>query len=451
LKPLDVVDEQNGPWSAPLAALNHLFPMHLRRAPLRWIPRAGAGETFADEARSTWRLWRALSAGDADAARAELARLDERRLNLLERPWWRGIGAFVAARAATLDDLDAVPDPLRPRLVAHGIAARQRYAAVAPAVVELAADMASAGIDCAVAKGLAHAAAWYPEPWSRPIGDVDLVVRATDEARARAELERRGAVETAVRGSSAFRGHHHGVPLKLVVAGHPLVCELHTRLGPDDPDGWCVERALAERGELATDCGPLPVLSSVARVAHAAMHHTAELDAKGLADLALAAHRSAGDWSAARAWLPPGARWRVDLAVGLAAHVGGCDELASVVPPARRGAIERGAVPHWGAAHAARMERAGGRPRPRHWLAGWRPAVDEVVRRPLVGAFVVRQAIGLGLWVERQARLASRLVGDGWTFVFPPSDRVTGSYAMNSARALKSLVVRALAPLRRRS
>lgn len=447
MKPLDPVDEEDGPWDAPLAALNHLFPFQLARAPLRWIPRAGAGERFSAEGLQVWRLVVQLI-DEHPAARAALAELDAGGLALLERRWWRGLGALIAARAEALG-LE-LAEPVRPALAAHAFAARRRWAAIQPAVLELVQRLERAGVETAVTKGLAHAQAWYPEPWSRPVGDLDLVVRAADEDRARAELERAGATPTA-RSAAAFRDHHHGVPLRVEVDGHPLVCELHTRLGPDDPGGALLARALADRRELATEDGPLAVLAPEARLAHAALHHTAELDAKGLLDLLLASRREPLErFERARALLPRAARWRLDLAVGVAADLGERPELLRVLPPGRRRILRLGTEPGWGRAQAAHACRAGARPRPRHWLAPWRPAVDLVVRHPLVGPFPVRQAIGCGFWLARQGRLVGRLVGDATGFVFPPRSAVAGSYVRNSARAAKSLVARALAPLRRR-
>lgn len=131
--------------------------------------------------------------------------------------------------------------------------------------------LAKEGIAFAVIKGVAQQKLLYSDHFAKPVGDVDILVRARDYRRARAVLTMRGfAVAEGCRSLwwSWFLGEQH-----MVMAGPPpVVVDLHYRLqqpgspSPRDPDAFIDQR---ESTELAGNEIPVicrmhrPILSAI--------------------------------------------------------------------------------------------------------------------------------------------------------------------------------------------
>lgn len=457
MKPLVVIDEEDGPFERPWACVNHLFPFHLGRHPLRRPPPAGAGWSFSPVESALFELVSALAVADTerglDAVRAASAAFRERCGEsgglTWGAGWWLGAAPFVAARLSTLGLLDEFEDGPRRELLLTWMRGRDRSAHVEQRLTELLDLLDGQGLRGLVLKGLAHAHAWYPEPDSRPAGDIDLLVRPEDLERSYALLTARGWRATGT--ECGWRGHHHARPLVSATGGEPVLLELHTRLAAELVDtprasftGW--HELLWERaGQIEGRFRPLPAPCAVDRLAHAIAHHTVELSFKGLLDLGLAARAESREtWAAARERLPRELAWRATLAAGLARDLFGAEAPLAALPGRETELVERAATPRWGAAHAAWMCRAGGRERPRHWLEGFAPRVDELCRAPRLHGRAGSLALASARYLVRQVRLVGRVVTDLCGFLLPPRAEVSGGYASNVARAGKSALSRLL-------
>ncbi len=313
-------------------------------------------------------------------------------------------------------------------------------------------ELAALGGQGLVLKGLAHAYAWYPEPDSRPAGDIDLLVRGVDCEQLRARLGAQGWRSIGSDRASAWAGHHHLRPMVLEEGGEPVLLELHTSLAKEvvgEAFGRWHEELWARAGEVPGRRRSLPALGPVDRVAHAVLHHTGELSFKGLLDLGLAAHAEGPEtWAAARARLPRAERWRMTLAAGLARDLFAAPNPGAALPGRGLSAIDRAAVDGWGRAHAAWMRRAGGRVRPRHWLEPYAAQVDELCRSRWLRAPTATTAVAAARYALRQLRLCGRVASDLRAFVLPPRSAVEGSYVANAVRSAKSASSRFLRGLR---
>ena len=459
MKPLVVIEEEEGPFERPWACVNHLFPFHLGRRPLRRPPLAGAGWSFTPVEEALFELVSALATAGAHRGLGEVATtlgaFRERCAESGGLPWgtgwWLGAAPFVAARLSTIGRLDAFEEGPRRELLLTWMRGRDRSAHVEMRLAELLDLLDGQGVRGLVLKGLAHAHAWYPEPGSRPAGDIDLLVRPEDLERTFALLTARGWRPTGTERSDGWRGHHHARPLVSATDGEPVLLELHTRLAAELVDTPRASFAtwhdlLWERaGEIEGRFRPLPAPCAVDRLAHAIAHHTVELSFKGLLDLGLAAHAESGaTWAAAHERLPRELAWRATLAAGLARDLFGAAGPLAALPERDTEPVERAATPRWGAAHAAWMCRAGGRERPRHWLEGFAPRVDELCRAPRLHGRPGSVAMASARYAGRQARLVGRVVTDLHGFLLPPRGEVSGGYASNVAMASKSALSRLL-------
>jgi hypothetical protein len=73
-----------------------------------------------------------------------------------------------------------------------GLAAKGAYVARAHQLEQLAEGLARAGLNALLVKGAALALTHYPEPWERPMGDIDLMSRPDELERVVRALEKMG-------------------------------------------------------------------------------------------------------------------------------------------------------------------------------------------------------------------------------------------------------------------
>ncbi len=185
---------------------------------------------------------RALAAGDAEAVRsaaeakpdwhkvAELAELHE----VEALCWWEGeqlgrCGAF------------ELPSVLRDRLQLSYLHHRLRNEALAENLAHLADGLRTAGVEALYLKGPWVAFHAYPEPGTRPVGDIDLCVRERHYAGALEALRSAGWQPGKALPKSpteALAESHYHRQLRFVARGRRPV-ELHFRLlnmGPPGPE-----------------------------------------------------------------------------------------------------------------------------------------------------------------------------------------------------------------------
>jgi hypothetical protein len=429
----------------------------LAPAPYPRLPRLGSDVPEPCLAALLWDLVTALLHGDRAAGEACLLRLgaDPRAWKPTQTPWWLGAGSFVLGGLSALKLDSQLPAAVRDGFLADSVACRARHAAAVEATRALVGWLEAEGIRPVVMKGVGFAAWIYPEPWMRPCGDIDLLVRPADHAAAIAVLVARGCASRPVPGETPSAD----VALRLTVRGHPFPVELHEELhqlgaGPR----LSAEAILAGRITLPVGGRPLPVPAEAHRVAHLLIHHPGELDFRHVLDMVLAA-RAVGPAGLRRARrdLPAPHRWLADLVAGVAADLGGleCDR---AVPRGRRFLIRRLCVPRWGRAFVLR---ASGR----IVIAAQSSSVAEAVRCPLAltGHRLEQQAMLFGQWAWRLAgtvpsrALASIVLArDIARFVFPPwrefarrSGRVAfPAYLANSLLAAKSVASQVRTALR---
>ena len=85
-----------------------------------------------------------------------------------------------------------VPDDVAVLLAEHLAHGRQRADRISRGMEPVLSRFASAGVTAVAIKGFHTSREYFPEPGTRPFGDVDLVVRPADVARAAAELNELG-------------------------------------------------------------------------------------------------------------------------------------------------------------------------------------------------------------------------------------------------------------------
>jgi hypothetical protein len=338
------------PWEA-LGDLLHFGGKQGFRLP----PRAGGDAPWPPGERELLDLLVACVRADGATARALLPALDARGDWLTDR-WWAGAAAFLWARLGALGLHDDVPASLRAPLLAEERVCRGRHAHALRHVPALAARLERDGLLPVLLKGLAYATWLYPEPWTRPAGDVDLLLRPDEAARAERLLLADGYVPTPLHGGARGGTHRHGAPLARRLDDVLLVVELHTsladraapaRLGGDELLARSEWMELGGRG--------VRVLAADDRLAHIGLHHPAELTWRRVLDVLLAGRRmGASGFSRARRLLDPAERWQVDLLALLAARL--LDPgLERAVPAGRGGLLALACAADWPRAHLSAL------------------------------------------------------------------------------------------------
>jgi hypothetical protein len=341
------------PWEA-LGDLLHFGGMEGFRTP----PRSGALGHWPAGERELLDLLVACVRSDAAAARALFPALDARAAWLAD-PWWAGAAAFLWARLDALGLGDELPAPLRAPLLAEERVCRRRHAHALEHVPPLVARLEGDGLHPVLLKGIAFADWLYAEPWTRPSGDVDLLLRAEEIGRAERLLLADGYVRAPSHGDGTPGGHRHGAPLVRRVDGVLLLVELHRALTDGAaPARLGVDDLLARSAWMPLGGRDVRVLQDDDRVAHMALHHPAELSWRRAQDVLLAARRvGAPGLARARLLLDPADRWQVDLLALLAARM--LDPgLGHAVPSWRRALVATACAPGWARAHLSSL-RAG--------------------------------------------------------------------------------------------
>jgi hypothetical protein len=124
------------------------------------------------------------------------------------------------------------PDAWGDRLLAAALTARVRHGAMVDCTLEIIDSASALGIPITLLKGISISEQFYPVPYLRPMGDVDVLVDSSDYSALEKSLLTRGYGHYPHYDQRADA--HHGVPL--VHAAHRVVVEIHTALFPDkDP------------------------------------------------------------------------------------------------------------------------------------------------------------------------------------------------------------------------
>lgn len=431
------------PWEA-LGDLLHFGGREGFRLP----PRAGSVARWPPRERELLDLLLACVRADAATARRSLPVLDadgavgtsaadaadgaagacEVADSWLTDAWWAGAAAFLHARLERLALLDELPAAGRAPLLAEERVCRRRHAHALQHVPALLQRLERAGLRPILLKGLVYAVWLYPEPWTRPCGDVDLLLAVDEAVQAERLLLAEGFVRTPLhdprvdvrsdigrgtgrgigRGDTGAAGHRHGAPLARRVDDRLLIVELHTALADRAaPARLGIEELLARSERMPIGGRELRVLQPDDRLAHIGLHHPAELSCRRLLDVLLVARRvGASGLARARRLLDPADRWQLDLLALCAARL--LDPaLADAVPAWRRSLLSVACTPEWPSAHLSAL-----RARREDGLQGGR------VRRPLRAAADRVDLLGraglpvLGREPRRRVLAALRLVRD---------------------------------------
>lgn len=417
-------------------------------AGFRWPPRRGVGAPWPPGEAALLDLVLACAVADGARAREALARagpLESALRPCLDQAWWAGAGAFLSARLAALELGDGVPAGLRGALLAEELVCRRRHAHARVHVPALLVRLERAGLRPVLLKGLVHAMWLYPEPWCRPGGDADLLLRADELAAARELLVAEGFVPSPTPVRHAGAPHHHGPPLARRVDGLPLVVELHAALAPLGCAGDLRAEALVDRsvpldlsrepgaapvavaagpaaggtGAAPAATGPRPVVRALAvddRVAHIALHHPGELTLRRLLDILLAA-REAGPSGLGRARrsIDRASRWQLDFVASMAGQLLAAP-LERVTPRITRALRAVSCTQRWALPHLEAARRGGGAPA-RPWAADAGPG--GAFARP--GRAALDRLVELGAAIlpvlsrepRRRALAALRLLREG--------------------------------------
>ncbi len=190
------------------------------------------------------------------------------------------------ALAVLMRRLDAAaPDVLPPSVRAEwqplARVAEFRLAWLDERLSQTLAALHAGGIGGVLLKGAALARTVYPSFVQRPMGDLDLLVPASEAARAHALLRAAGWKPEAADGDGGgYDGHHHLAPL-VDARGTGVALELHTALFPDGhPFALSADDIRAE----AVDAGTRGTVPSTRHMAlhlclHFAWSHQAEAGA----------------------------------------------------------------------------------------------------------------------------------------------------------------------------
>lgn len=153
----------------------------------------------------------------------------------------RRLVPLVAWRLREAEIDDAGTAPLRADLAASMLAARAKL----PAFAEAVATFEQAGFATLVLKGVGITPLAYPDPGTRPVSDLDVLVRADEPAALDALVERHGGYQTYGAVDPVLRARYrHAATAR--IAGHDV--DVHWRLLVDRfdgrPDAALFDRAL---------------------------------------------------------------------------------------------------------------------------------------------------------------------------------------------------------------
>ncbi len=211
-----------------------------------------------------------------------------------------------------------IPEAARAELADAHSGATARNALLLSEAAEAQAALSRAGVESVVLKGPGLLVAHYPHIGARHVGDVDLLVRESDAARAEAAVRSAGAREPApvVRydGGAREPGERGWKGEVGLVTPRGITLELHDRIPGGAPDGADVEGVLARARTVAWQGRELRIPSAGDLAAGACLHvfdhhgGAAKLVSRHLADLAVVVGAGAVGWDEVAARVPPGTR-----------------------------------------------------------------------------------------------------------------------------------------------
>lgn len=228
--------------------------------------------------------------------------------------WERALNAGRQARLLPLwytilqqaGRLHALPSDARQALQQAYFAAFAANTLALAEATHLSAQLAKQGVEVVALKGVALLATVYSLRGARPLGDIDLWVRAQDEAQARTVLQRSGydsLLHQEVRGPQRFlaeRSFLRRTPPCLQV-------DLHTApfARPALHDPTLAEWLWSHTLTTPTESGPLRVFDAAAQFIHLCLHATQHDEGRlaplRLYDLTLVMADSQLDWRAVAA------------------------------------------------------------------------------------------------------------------------------------------------------
>jgi hypothetical protein len=221
--------------------------------------------------------------------------------------WWIERGLVTASAAA------------RQILAVHLDHGRRRITAIRRALTKILGELRSEGVEPVLLKGLHTGSVYFPEPGTRPAGDIDILVRPAERDAAAAALSRAGWREVR---RTVYGARSEWTPanreqtvqsLEFDHADNPWGVDLHTAL-----ERWYFRGVRAGFGDLAfrytasitIDGEPVRVLSGPMLPAFLALHASLDLVRMRLVrlvELVLVLRQGAGngtlDWNALLALL----------------------------------------------------------------------------------------------------------------------------------------------------
>lgn len=181
------------------------------------------------------------------------------------------------------------------------------------AAARLSAQLAAAGVDVVALKGVALLTTVYPSPGARPLGDIDLWVRAGDAARAEGVLRQADYADLP---HQRARGPQRFLAERTFIRRTPphLQVDLHTApfARPALHQAALAEWLWSHTLTTTTACGPLCVFDPAAQFVHLCLHAT-QHDEGRLAPLRL--------YDLALVMSDPRIDWRAVFAIVQATHV----------------------------------------------------------------------------------------------------------------------------------
>jgi hypothetical protein len=211
-----------------------------------------------------------------------------------------------------------IPEAARAELEDAHAGATARNALLLSEAAEAQAALARAGIESVVLKGPGLIVAHYPHIGARHVGDVDLLVRESDAARAEAAVRSAGARDPApaVRydGGAREPGERGWQGEVGLVTPRGIALELHDRIPGGALDGADVEGVLARARTVAWQGRELRIPSAADLAAGACLHvfdhhgGEAKFASRHLADLAVVVGAGVVGWDEVAARVPPGTR-----------------------------------------------------------------------------------------------------------------------------------------------
>lgn len=261
--------------------------------PNSWV--RGAGRRTAQGNPSSWADvptragdmgWDALAWGEVLAA--------GRRARLL--PLWHD----ALQRAGRLSTL---PPDVRQALQSAHYAALVANTLALEAATKVSTQLAAAGVDVVTLKGVALLATVYPSPGARPLGDIDLWVRAGDAARAEAVLRQADYADLP---HQRARGPQRFLAERAFIRRTPprLQVDLHTApfARPALHHAVLAEWFWSHTLTISTAYGPLCVFDPAAQFVHLCLHATQHDEGRlaplRLYDLTLVMSDQGIDWRA---------------------------------------------------------------------------------------------------------------------------------------------------------